>query len=64
MFFCGDTDYRALFRRCLAMTPEDVIATVSESGLRGLGGAGFPTATNKVRPRSQRRGEVHHLQRR
>ena len=43
VFFCGDTDYRALWHRCLAMTPEDVIATVSESGLRGLGGAGFPT---------------------
>ncbi len=43
VFFCGDTDYSALVPRCLAMAPEDVIATVSESGLRGLGGAGFPT---------------------
>jgi [NiFe] hydrogenase diaphorase moiety large subunit len=45
VFFRGDTGYSALLRRCLAMTPEDVIATISESGLRGLGGAGFPTGT-------------------
>jgi [NiFe] hydrogenase diaphorase moiety large subunit len=43
VFFCGDTDYRALWHRCRGMTPEDVIATISESGLRGRGGAGFPT---------------------
>lgn len=34
--------YRGL-RRALAMTPEKVIDTVKESGLRGRGGAGFPT---------------------
>jgi len=43
VFFCGDTDYSALVDRCLAMPPENVIATISESGLRGRGGAGFPT---------------------
>jgi [NiFe] hydrogenase diaphorase moiety large subunit len=43
VFFCVDTDYRALLHRCLGMTPEAVIATISESGLRGRGGAGFPT---------------------
>ena len=34
--------YRGL-RRALEMTPEAVIAEVTKSGLRGRGGAGFPT---------------------
>jgi formate dehydrogenase beta subunit len=35
----------AVLRSCLAgeRTPETVIATLSDGGLRGLGGAGFPT---------------------
>ena len=33
------------FTRALAMKPEDVIAEISTSGLRGRGGAGFPTGT-------------------
>jgi len=43
VFFGGEIDYRALLDRCLAMAPLDVIMTIKHSGLRGLGGAGFPT---------------------
>jgi formate dehydrogenase beta subunit len=34
-----------VFRRALAgeIAPEDVVATLKDSGLRGMGGAGFPT---------------------
>jgi NADP-reducing hydrogenase subunit HndC len=35
--------YEALARVLTDMTPEDVIKTIKESGLRGRGGAGFPT---------------------
>ena len=43
VFFGGEIDYRELLDRCLAMAPLDVIMTIKHSGLRGLGGAGFPT---------------------
>ena len=45
VFFGDQIDYRALLDRCLAMTPLEVIKTITDSGLRGLGGAGFPTGT-------------------
>ena len=35
--------YKALEKALLEMTPEQVIAEIKESGLRGRGGAGFPT---------------------
>ncbi|MFW6261015.1 MAG: NADH-quinone oxidoreductase subunit NuoF, partial [Spirochaetota bacterium] len=35
--------YAALERVISGMSPEDIVATMKESGLRGRGGAGFPT---------------------
>jgi len=35
--------YRALYKVLTEMTPEQVIAEIKNSGLRGRGGAGFPT---------------------
>ena len=35
--------YQAVAKALTQMTPEDIIKTVKDSGLRGRGGAGFPT---------------------
>jgi NADH-quinone oxidoreductase subunit F len=37
--------YRALAKALTSMKPEEVIAEIGKAGLRGRGGAGFPTAT-------------------
>ncbi|GAP14929.1 NAD(P)-dependent iron-only hydrogenase diaphorase component flavoprotein [Longilinea arvoryzae] len=37
--------YQALVKTLTTMTPADVIAELEKSGLRGRGGAGFPTGT-------------------
>jgi len=53
--YCGSIDpedindyievggYKALHKVISEMSPEEIISEVKESGLRGLGGAGFPT---------------------
>ncbi len=37
--------YQALAKAVTEMTPEDIFSTLEKSGLRGRGGAGFPTGT-------------------
>ncbi len=37
--------YKALELALLKLSPEDVVDTIADSGLRGRGGAGFPTGT-------------------
>lgn len=41
--YIANDGYEALGRAVTGMSPEDVIETVKASGLRGRGGAGFPT---------------------
>jgi NADH-quinone oxidoreductase subunit F len=45
--------YRALQRCRTQLSPEQVIAAIAESGLRGRGGAGFPTGRKWTLGRSQ-----------
>ncbi len=43
--YIGVDGYQALAKALTQMTPDEVIETISKSGLRGRGGAGFPTGT-------------------
>ena len=55
--YIGTGGYEALGKVLTQMTPDDVIQTILDSGLRGRGGAGFPTGL-KWRFASGNRGNV------
>lgn len=43
VFFQGGIDHKQILKDCLASHPEETVVAVTESGVRGRGGAGFPT---------------------
>ena len=55
--YIGTRGYEALGKVLTEMTPDEVIDVMVASGLRGRGGAGFPTGT-KWKHASHHRGEV------
>lgn len=55
--YIGTRGYEALGRVLTEMSPDDVIQTILDSGLRGRGGAGFPTGL-KWKFAAGNRGEV------
>jgi len=52
--------YFSLYKALKEMRPEDVIEAIIKSGLRGRGGAGFPTGV-KWRATRQAKGEVKYI---
>ncbi|WP_417227231.1 NAD(P)H-dependent oxidoreductase subunit E [Amphritea sp.] len=60
VFFQEPSDYSALLKRCLAQHPDQVIQTVIDARLQGLGGAGFGTG-EKFRLCRQAVGETKYV---
>jgi len=56
--YLANDGYQAL-KKALAMTPEGIIKEISESGLRGRGGAGFPTGLKWKFTRAEKEPEKY-----
>lgn len=57
--YIGRGGYQALAKALFGMKPDDVIEEIRKAGLRGRGGAGFPTATKWGFVRSAQADEKH-----
>ncbi len=53
--------YSALEKALFDMTPEEIIAEVSDSGLRGRGGAGFPTGKKWAQVAAHKEAPVKYI---
>ena len=53
-------DHWQVIDKALKMSPEEIIANIEESGLRGRGGAGFPTGS-KWKLASKQKGDVKYV---
>jgi [NiFe] hydrogenase diaphorase moiety large subunit len=58
----GPVPIRGRLKKALAMTPGAIIDTIEASGLRGCGGAGFPTGTEVAARGGAGRAAHRHLQ--
>jgi NADH:ubiquinone oxidoreductase subunit F (NADH-binding)/(2Fe-2S) ferredoxin/NAD-dependent dihydropyrimidine dehydrogenase PreA subunit len=57
--YIGVDGYMALGKALTEMTPEDVIKSISDSGLRGRGGGGFPTGRKWSFAAAQPKGQKY-----
>ncbi len=57
--YIGMDGYQALGKVLTEMTPDDVIKTVLDSGLRGRGGGGFPTGRKWMFAQAQPKGKKY-----
>ena len=57
--YIGTNGYMALAKVVTEMTPDDVINTILESGIRGRGGGGFPTGRKWMFAAAQPKGQKY-----